>query len=205
MARRSSPRNKSKSGKSNRSQASGRRKERGLIQINGGNLFDFLSEFLVLEKGSLELLTQAQDRNEILDLAQSLEDYINQGKRQIARLQGVIRELGGNPIYVSPSARIQHQRTTSVSQLQVPPALQALADIENCWYAALQENVHLTFLRSILPYLKSPHSENVLTPLFDEAARIQETRLEWLEQSLHRLLLQRAISPVEGTDISSVA
>lgn len=199
------PRNKGKRGHIGRISVPERPRERGLIQINGGNLFDLISEFMVLEKSSLYLLTQARDRCEILDLGQSFEEYISQGTRQVARLQAAIRELGGNPNYISPSARLQHQRMTSVSQLPVSPKLQNLADMETCWYAALQENVHLAFLRSILPFLESSHAQDVVTPVFDEAARVQEKRLEWLEQSLHRLLLQRAISPVEGTDLSSVA
>lgn len=160
---------------------------------------------MTLEKGSLRLLTQARDRSEILDIEQALGQYVRQGEHQAERLRLAVRRLGGNPTYISPSSQIQHQRTSSVSQLQVSSRLQALADIENCWYAALQENVHLAFLRSLLPYLKNSSCRNVLTPLLDEAARIQEARLEWLEQSLHRLLLQRAITPVEGTDLSSAA
>jgi hypothetical protein len=180
-----------------------------MLQIQSGNLFDFLSEFLVLEKNTLHLLNlardRARDRDVMLDMQQALDQFVIAAERQIDRLQSAIRELGGNPVYVSPSGQIQYQRTRSVSQLQGPMSLQQLADIENCWYAALQENVHLAFLRSMLPFLKDETAPRVLTDLLDDASRVQESRLEWIEQIMQRLLLQRALAPVEGADISKIA
>ena len=175
------------------------------MEVSNGSLFDFLSELLVLEKGSVNLLGIARDRIPRLDIQQFLEDFVSAGQRQVDALAASIRELGGNPVYVSPSAQIQYQRITSVSHLQTPASLQELADLENCWYAALQENIHLAFVRSILPFLVNSRAQEILMSLLNDAAKVQENRLEWLEQALHRLLLQRALAPLEGTDMSTAA
>jgi hypothetical protein len=165
------------------------RHERGIYQIANGNLFDLLSEMLVLEKNSLHLLILARDRSPSAEIRESLEQYVEDCERQVDALQTVIRDLGGNPVYVSPSAQIQYQRASSASQIISTARLQQLSDIENCWYAALQENLHLAFLRSIIPFLQSLHAQDTLADVFEESGRVQELRLEWLENTLHRLLL----------------
>lgn len=158
-------------------------------------MLDFLSELHVLQRNSILLMALARDRTGTPDIRQWMEGFVETTENRAEQVQNVIRDLGGNPVFVSPAAQVQQQRVEAALQLAVPSRLQQLCDVENCWYASLQENVHLAFLRSIIPYLDSVHAQDRLEELLDATAREQEERLEWLEQGLHRLLLQRAISP----------
>lgn len=176
------------------------RANRGIHQIGLGHLLDFLSEMLVLQKNSIRLMALARDRALTPDIRQWLDQFVDATESRCDQIRTIIRDLGGNPVFVSPAAQVQQQRVESALQLAVPSRLQSLCDIENCWYAALQENVHLAFLRSILPYLDSVHAQDRLEDILENTAREQEDRLEWLQQTLHRLLLQRAVMPSDGND-----
>lgn len=174
------------------------RSHRGIHQIGLGHLLDFLSEMLVLQKNSIRLMTLARDRAFSPDIHQWLDQFVDATESRCDQIRTIIRDLGGNPVFVSPAAQVQQQRIEATLQLAVPSRLQQLCDIENCWYASLQENVHLAFLRSILPFLDSVHAQDRLEGLLEDTAREQEDRLEWLQQALHRLLLQRAVMPSDG-------
>ncbi len=174
------------------------RPHRGIHQIGIGHLLDFLSEMLVLQKNSIRLMTLARDRAQSPDIRQWMDQFVESTEMRSDQIRTMIRDLGGNPVFVSPAAQVQQQRVEAALQLAVPSRLQQLCDIENSWYASLQENVHLAFLRSILPFLDSVYAQDRLEGLLEETAREQEDRLEWLQQALHRLLLQRAVMPSEG-------
>lgn len=163
-----------------------------------GHLLDFLSEMLIIQKNSIQLMTLARDRATTPDVREWMAKFVENLEHRTDQLRTVVRDLGGNPVFVSPAAQLQHQRTQVSMEIPVPSRLQALSDIENCWYSAVQENVHLAFLRSVIPYLDSTHAQDLLDDMLSEIAQEQADRLEWLEQTLHRLLLQRAIMPTNG-------
>jgi hypothetical protein len=181
------------------------RARHGIHQIGLGHLLDFLSEMLILQKNSIRLMALTRDRAATPDVRQWMEQFVDGTELRCDQIRTIIRDLGGNPVFVSPAAQVQQQRMEATLQLAVPSRLQQLCDIENCWYASLQENVHLAFLRSILPFLDSVHAQDRLDDLLHEIAREQEDRLEWLQQALHRLLLQRAVMPSDGGDWSRAA
>jgi len=176
------------------------RSHRGIHQIGLGHLLDFLSEMIVLQKNSIRLMTLARDRAVSSDIRQWMEQFVDATENRSDQIRTIIRDLGGNPVFVSPAAQVQQQRVEAALQLAVPSRLQQLCDIENCWYASLQENVHLAFLRSILPFLDSVQAQDRLDDVLQEIAHEQDDRLEWLQQTLHRLLLQRAVMPSNGND-----
>jgi hypothetical protein len=174
-----------------------------ILQIRLGNLMDFMSEMLVLQKNSIRLLSLARDRASSADIRQALEIFCERIEHQSDHLQTAIRDLGGNPVFRSPSAVLQEERLRSLMSLEVPSRLQAVVDLENAWYASVQENLHLAFLRSILPFLDQVHARDLLEDVLESAHDEHEERLDWLEQNLHRMLLRRAIRPiaVEGSGL----
>jgi hypothetical protein len=174
-----------------------------ILQIRLGNLMDFLSEMLVLQKNSTRLLCLARDRAGSADIRQTLEVFCERIEHQSDHLQTAIRDLGGNPVFRSPSAVLQEERLHALMNLEVPSRLQAVVDLENAWYASVQENLHLAFLRSILPFLEEIHARELLEDVLESAHAEHEERLDWLEQSLHRMLLRRAIRPIaiEGSGL----
>jgi hypothetical protein len=176
------------------------RPHRGIHQIGLGHLLDFLSEMLVLQKNCIRLMTLARDRASTPEIHQFMEQFVDSTENRADQIRSVIRDLGGNPVFVSPAAQVQQQRVEAALQLAVPSRLQQLCDVENCWYAALQEEVHLAFLRSIVPYLDSVHARDRLGDLLDEIAHELNDRIEWLQQALHSVLLQRAVMPSDGND-----
>src|SRR5436309_15086258 len=84
------------------------RKIRSLSQrmrkISLENVLDLLSEFLAREEGEVSLYLLARDRAENAQLREAIELHLHTTEHHVDLLQTAIRDLGGNPQYVSPLA-----------------------------------------------------------------------------------------------------
>lgn len=81
---------------------------RGELNIEGANptfLADLLSAFLMHERCGAELYREVTERTKNPILKNKYEEFGRETKKHTEILARVIGELGGNPEYVSPSAR----------------------------------------------------------------------------------------------------
>jgi hypothetical protein len=175
-------------------------KQANLHPIHTDRLLDFLDELQMLTRSGAEAIRLAREQWDALQELPHLERFGAEAVRRLDLIVVAIRELGGNPRHIGAAARIQAQRGFALMGIGAPRQLRPLCAIENCWNSSIEEDLHITFLHSIVPYLESVHASEVLAPLVENMRREHDARLVWLEQTLHRLLLQRAMRPVDPID-----
>src|ERR687886_2580872 len=99
-------------------------------------VLDKLSEFLMVEQGGLELYRVAAERCMLPALKQRYQEFGQQTARHRAVYVQLIQALGGDPNYVSPTARLAQVKATKLLESAMigdglaPEEIQA-NDLEN--------------------------------------------------------------------------
>jgi hypothetical protein len=84
-------------------------------------LLDLLSEMIAVERDGERLYAQfLSDAPE--ELRQKLLEYAEQSRRSALVLEQAVRELGGDPAYLSPGAEVAHGLTEAVLAATEPAA-----------------------------------------------------------------------------------
>lgn len=157
------------------------------------SVLDLLSEAIVLEQEAASLYALARDRTEHADLRLFLSDTLGRCEEHSLRIQAMIRELGGDPAYVSPAAAIQRERIACLRGVNTFNHYQEISDIENILTVELQEKTIWSFLKVLVPYLEEPSVIKKLSRFVTESEQEEAKHVEWIQDILKRLLLQRAM------------
>lgn len=169
-------------------------------KIRMERVFDLLSEVLALERGGIQFYGLAKDRSNIPDVRATLERFLGETERHVDLLQTTIRELGGNPVYISPAADIQQQRIRAILDLNVAPRYQSVADIENILLKETKDLANWEFMRSIVPYIEDERAQNLIQKLVDEIEDEERDHEKWAKEAFNRVMLQFMTQPVEARE-----
>lgn len=159
------------------------------------NLFDLLSEYIAADQCALRIYGILLQRARRVEMKKWLRGIVEQTERHIDLLQGAVRDLGGNPVYVSPTAEVQHERARTILSLEVPEAYRAVSDLESLLMTEAKQVADFRFLRAILPFIEMRHAAEVLSEVVEEIEPEVEVHADRAASLRNDLLLERLRLP----------
>lgn len=167
----------------------------GHEKIGREKLFDLLSEYLEVERGGVQLYTQALDRATIPMVQNTLQKFLRQTEKHVDLLQNAIRDLGGNPVYLSPGAQIVQSRVEAMLSLSVPSHFQQVVDMENLLLAETKDQADWSFLKSIISSIADVHARDIVREIVDEVEDEEDIHVHWARETLERMVKEDLLHP----------
>jgi rubrerythrin len=157
-------------------------------------LLDKLSEFLMTEQGGFELYRVAASRSIVPELRSRYEEFGQETARHREILVQLITELGGDPDYVSPTARLVQYKASKLlgAALQVDGLSMAeaeVSDLENVLLAETKDHANWHLLRQLTPRLSGEQQQAVQAAV-DAVEDQEDQHLNWARETLSMLCLQ---------------
>jgi rubrerythrin len=157
-------------------------------------IMDKLSEFLMVEQGGLELYRVAANRSKTPKLKAKFEEFGRQTDRHRQVLVKLITDLGGDPNYVSPTARLAQYKASKLlgASLQVDgmsdEEIEA-NDLENLLLAETKDHSDWHILAQ-LAEMASGQMKEALQAAVDEVEEQEDEHLEWARETLTQMCVQ---------------
>jgi hypothetical protein len=174
---------------------------------NGAFLADLLSSFLAHERCGVHLYRTVAGASENPVLKNGYERFLGQTEHHVAVLEELIARLGGNPLYVSPSARLVHSMNDHLTAGVVLAAGSAdvldreMAMLEAVVLAETKDHADWSLLASLAE--KAPEGEvrRALRAAVDEVEDEEDEHITWAKDMWHRM----AAMQVQSTTMMKVA
>ncbi len=157
-------------------------------------MLDKLSEFLMVEQGGLELYRVAASRCTTPEIKARYEEFGRETARHREVLVKLITTLGGDPNYVSPSARVAQFKACKLLESAVANAGLSqqeieLSDLENVLLA--ETKCHLDWeLVSQLAKQVTDAKKQALQQAVQEVEDQEDQHVEWARQTLSQMALE---------------
>jgi rubrerythrin len=157
-------------------------------------LMDKLSEFLAVEKGGVKLYTEALRHVMDDDVRDKFNEFLGQTRRHVEILEGVIRDLGGQTTYMSPSAGIAEEKAEALlktmAEADGASGKQAeLNAIENIVIAETKDHADWELLGKIARRTDDSDLRAVLQPAVDEVEPQEDDHLFWTKEQMSKLAI----------------
>jgi rubrerythrin len=164
------------------------------MPMNKQFIDDKLSEFLMVEQCGVQLYRTVADRCQTPNLKAKYEEFGRQTARHRDVLVKLITTLGGDPEYVSPSARVAQYKASKLlgSALAVDGLSQAeieCSDLENVLLAETKDHADWQLL-SQLAEQATGDMKKALQSAVDEVEAEEDEHLEWARETLGQLSMQ---------------
>jgi len=162
-------------------------------------LLDKLSEFLMVEQGGLKLYRVVAARATDPVLRQRYEEFGQETAKHRAVLIRLIQQLGGDPSYVSPTARMAAVKGDALLET----ALKAgglsqeeleINDLENVLLAETKDHADWSLLQQLALQLPAGDAKDAMTAAVNEVEDEEDEHLTWARETLARLCLQMVLS-----------
>jgi rubrerythrin len=160
-------------------------------------LLDKLSEFLMVEQGGLQLYQLAMGRTQHAELKQRYQEFAQQTAHHHEVLTRLIQQLGGDPNYVSPPARLAQVKATKL--MEAPMISDALApaeievnDLENLLLAETKDHADWQLLRKIGEQCDDTQMKQAILQAVQEVEPQEDQHVQWAHDMLAKLCLQMA-------------
>ena len=117
-------------------------------------LLDMLSEFLMVEQGGLQLYRTALARCTNSELKSRYTEFLQETSHHREVLVDLIQELGGDPSYISPTARVAQFKASKLLEAAVvidglsQPEIE-LSDLENVLLAETKDHADWSLLEQM--------------------------------------------------------
>jgi len=159
-------------------------------------LLDKLSEFLMVEQGGLQLYKVAQGRAIDAELKRLYGQFAEQTSHHREVLIRLITAVGGDPSYISPTARIAQHKAESLlcCALQAgpltPEEVQA-NDLENLVLAETKDHADWQLLSKIAQQMPADEpSAQLFTEAVQEVEAEEDQHIEMVKQKLEELQMR---------------
>ena len=161
------------------------------------NLFDKLSEFLTFEQCGLQLYRVVESRATRPELKQRYREFGEQTARHREVLARCITALGGDPNYVSPTARLAQFKSTKLLESAIvvdglAPEDVELADLENVWLAETKCHDNWTLLHQLADQAAAP-MQQALQQAVAEVEQEEDEHVRWAHDMHAQLCLQSLV------------
>jgi rubrerythrin len=163
--------------------------------MNNEVLLDKLSEFLMVEQCGWQLYRVMADRTGDPELKNRYEEFGRETDRHRTILTGLIRDLGGDPDYVSPTARLAQAKSEALlaSALVSGPLSEAereANDLENVLLAETKDHADWELLGQLAEQLPSGKARTAIEAAVAEVEPQEDEHLGWAQTKLTELGLQ---------------
>jgi len=162
---------------------------------------DKLSEFLMVEQCGVQLYTVVAGRCKTPQLKARYEEFGRETGHHREVLVKLITTLGGDPDYVSPTARLVQYKAAKLLESAVAvdglaqPEIEA-ADLENVLLAETKDHADWHFL-SQLAQQASGDLRKALEAAVAEVESEEDEHLAWARETLSQMTLQMAAEAPE--------
>jgi rubrerythrin len=155
---------------------------------------DKLREFLMVEQCGFELYTVVEERSKTPKLKAKYQEFGRETAHHREVLVQLITELGGDPNYVSPTARLVQYKASKLlsSNLQVDGLSEAeveVSDLENVLLAETKDHANWHML-SELARSAAGAMKTALEKAVSEVEQQEDEHLEWARETLNHMCLQ---------------
>jgi rubrerythrin len=155
-------------------------------------LGDKLSEFLEVERGGLKLYDEALRIVTDSQISQKFEVFREQTRKHESILIQVMEQLGIDPNYLSPAAKVAQQKANGLlSTMSSPDGLPSKAAeinaIENIVLAETKDHADWEMLGKIARQSDDSRLRDVLKPAVSEVEPEEDEHLHWTKEQMARL------------------
>ena len=161
-------------------------------------LWDKLSEFLMVEQCGWQLYRVVADRTGDPELKERYEEFGRETDRHRTILSGLIRDLGGDPDYVSPTARLAQAKSEALLQSALvsgplSPAEREANDLENVLLAETKDHADWELLGQLAEQLPKGKVRAAIEAAVAEVEPQEDEHLGWAQTKLATLGLQAIV------------
>ena len=160
--------------------------------MNNEVLLDKLSEFLMVEQCGWQLYRVVESRTTDKELKERYQEFGRETDRHRAILTGLIHDLGGDPDYVSPTARLAQAKSEALlaSALVSGPLGEAereASDLENVLLAETKDHADWELLSKLTEQLPNGKTKTAIEAAVAEVEPQEDEHLEWAQTKLAAL------------------
>jgi rubrerythrin len=164
----------------------------GSAKISKKVLHDKLSEFLAVERGGLKLYEAALRIVTDHEVSRKFHEFHEQTRNHETILLRVIGQLGMDPNYESPGAKVAQKKahgllSTMTSPDGLPAKAAELNAIENIVLAETKDHADWEMLGKISRQSDDEHIREVLKPAVSEVEPQEDEHLNWTKEQMARL------------------
>ena len=158
-------------------------------------LLDQLSEFLMVEQGGLELYRVAAERCTLPALKQRYQEFGQQTARHREVYMQLIQAVGGDPNYVSPTARLAQVKATKLLESAMigdglaPEELMA-SDLENVLLAETKCHLDWELVSQLAKQVTNATMKQALEQAVQEVEEQEDQHIAWAHETLSQMALQ---------------
>lgn len=174
--------------------------------MNNQVLLDKLSEFLMVEQGGYQLYTVLAERTQIDDLRKQYLEFGKETSRHREILASMIQQLGGDPGYVSPLARVAQIRAENMLNIHLvadglSPLEEEAVGLECVLLAETKDHADWELLGQLAESLPAGADRDAVIAAVQEVESQEDEHLNWArEQSAllaTKMLMQEPEPPPE--------
>ncbi len=158
-------------------------------------LLDKLSEFLMVEQGGLELYRIALSRATNSKIKERYQEFAKETSHHRIILIGLIEKLGGDPSYVSPTARLAQVKACSL--LETAVRVDGLSqeeveanDLENVLLAETKDQANWHLLEQLSQQVDDQQVKTAIEEAVQEVEPQEDAHLEWARTTLSQVALR---------------
>jgi rubrerythrin len=152
-------------------------------------LMDKLSEFLTVEKGGAKLYQAALQQVRNPDVVSKFREFYEQTLKHQDILTRVVRDLGGDPSYMSRGALLAQQKAEALLQTMtmtdgITPKQAEINAMENIILAETKDHADWELLGKIARRTTDSGLSGILKPAVDEVEPEEDEHLTWTKQQM---------------------
>jgi rubrerythrin len=161
--------------------------------LNAQFLADTLSAFLAHEQCGVHLYRVVAGASQNPVLKGKYEKFLQQTERHVNILERLISALGGNPYYVSPTARLVHSMNTGMLQGVVlaagsaEPVARELAMLEAVLLAETKDHADWAFLAHLADEVPEGDVRSALRAAVEEVEPEEDEHVGWAQDTWHKM------------------
>jgi rubrerythrin len=162
--------------------------------VNSIFLANLLSAFTAHERCGARLYRTAARMTQFPEWRDKYEEFLAQTEDHVRILSELVGELGGDPMYVSPQARMTGFQAT---KLMEPALLSGSVDnltmeltvLEAVLLAEIKDQANWKLLRSLADQLPDSAQAQAIRRAVEEVDPQEDEHVRWAQQALHKALL----------------
>jgi rubrerythrin len=173
--------------------------------VNNQVLLDKLSEYLMVEQCGWQLYRVVSERATDPELQAPYQEFGQETDRHRTILTGLIRDLGGDPDYVSPTARLAQAKSEALlgSALVSGPLSEAereANDLENVLLAETKDHADWELLGQLADQLPNGKPRTAIEAAVAEVGPQEDEHLGWAQTKLAELGLKAIMGETPPPD-----
>lgn len=166
------------------------------LGLNGAALADLLSAFVTHERCGVHLYRAVAEKSTMPELKKKYEEFGRETAEHIEIYSDLIKKLGGDPMYVSPQARI----TEFMDGKLMEPILLGgsidmktveLVGLESVMIAESKCHANWQFLEQLAQQLPDGAPKQALQKAVKQVERQEDEHLQWAKTTWQKMLMQQ--------------